>query len=579
MKKKILLLSSIPTLTLLTTSCIEIKQPKYESKSEENNKKEKNDNTNAGSMNSNKKIENQEPIPLPLPTPNQPEISKEQPSPKEPLNPDSKKDSKTPQTPQFPIIPPNLPKLQKPKLAINKPELEIKQTKAYRKILDRSFAISFNTITQSLNEGKRDNDEIPFLSTGTGWILDYAWKNGVENSEELMLYIATNAHVYQYAYNALDNKLKETFPEYFTSEEQKNARVVSFGIGIPLSDANLEPIESGKHEGNKNIVSYFINSNDQKYKKDVRDVKLVGEKIFSNPRTVFVATDFFDKKTNEEILKKHSNYQPNINKIQRIGKDFAVFAIKIKFNELKKQAETNQDLKKLFEHINKGINSINNDVTLFSSKQYPNHDKSKVPYITYDYYSAYLHKDQYKNFDNENIILSPNAKRIYIAGFPSDNNSGNNQYFWKNYPKNIKIEDYTFTSRSFLASAPVENLLSEKTISYGIGVQAQVLNSSLYYGASGSLAINEFGMPVGIYSSLWAQTLDIKDTTNWGAFTFLVQNSNDLFYGPKHNLIDGSNKDLYPNQEKSFRQNLKIFSEQDDFFKGFNKTILFENGV
>ncbi|MGX9394840.1 MIP family Ig-specific serine endopeptidase [Mycoplasma sp. 1781] len=579
MKKKLLLLSWIPTLALLTTSCIETKQPNHEPKSEDDNKKENNDNTNTDSINSNKKSENQEPIPLPLPTPKQPEISKEQSSPENPLNPHSKKDNSAPQIPQFPIIPPNFPGLQKPKPAINKPELEIKQTEAYRKILDRSFAISFNTITQSLDDGKRDKDEIPFLSTGTGWILDYAWKNGVENSEELMLYIATNAHVYQYAYNALDNKLKETFPEYFTSEEQKDARVVSFGIGIPLGDANLEPIESGKHEGNENIVSYFINSNDQKYKNGVRDVKLVGDQIFSNPKTVFVATDFFDKKTNEEILKKHPNYQPNINKTQRIGKDFAVFAIKIKFNELKKQAETNQDLKKLLEHINKGINSINNDVTLFSSKQYPNHDKSKVPYIAYDYYSAYLHKEQYKNFDSENEILSPNAKRIYIAGFPSDNDSGNNQYFWKNYPKNIKIEDYTFTSKSFLSSAPVENLLSEKTISYGIGVQAQVLNSSLYYGASGSLAVNEFGMPVGIYSSLSALTPNIKDTTKWGAFTFLVQNSNDLFYGPKHNLIDGSNKELYPNQEKSFRQNLKILSEQDDFFKSFNKTVLFENGV
>ncbi|UWV93947.1 DUF31 family protein [Mycoplasmopsis cynos] len=40
-------------------------------------------------------------------------------------------------------------------------------------------------------------------------------------------------------------------------------------------------------------------------------------------------------------------------------------------------------------------------------------------------------------------------------------------------------------------------MLDEKTISYGIGVQGQVQNSSLYYGASGSLVINEFGILYG----------------------------------------------------------------------------------
>ncbi|WAM06424.1 hypothetical protein ONA23_05605 [Mycoplasmopsis cynos] len=87
-------------------------------------------------------------------------------------------------------------------------------------------------------------------------------------------------------------------------------------------------------EGDQNIVSYFINSKDQKYLDGLKDIKLVGEQIFSNPKTVFVWTDFFDKKTNEDLLKKHSNYQPDFDGIQRIGKDFAVFAIKVKFGEL-----------------------------------------------------------------------------------------------------------------------------------------------------------------------------------------------------------------------------------------------------
>ncbi|WP_322961849.1 hypothetical protein RRG51_03070 [Mycoplasmopsis cynos] len=481
--------------------------------------------------------------------------------------------------PNFPLLPPTFPGFQKPEHAISKPELEINQIDAYKKILDRSFAISFNVVTQNIENGVRNNDEISFLSTGTGWVLDYAWKNGVENSDELMLYIATNAHVYKYAYNTLDDKLRNIFPEYFTNKEQKGAKVASFGLGIPLKEPNLEQIESGRHEGNQNIVSYFINSKDQKYLDGLKDIKLVGEQIFSNPKTVFVATDFFDKKTNEDLLKKHSNYQPDFDGIQRIGKDFAVFAIKVKFGELTRQAQTDQNLKKLLDHIKNGINSIKNDVTLFSSKQYPNHDKLKIPYISYDYYSIYSHKDQYKDFNNKKDILSPNAKRIYIAGFPSDNDNANNQYFWKNYPKGTKIQDTAFTRRSFLNSAEVNNLLDEKTISYGIGVQGQVQNSSLYYGASGSLAINEFGMPVGIYSSISSKANDIKDTSNWGAFTFLVQNSNDPFYGPEHNLIDASDKTLYPHQEKSYRQNLKVLTQQDDFFKDFSKTALFESGI
>ncbi|WAM10025.1 DUF31 family protein [Mycoplasmopsis cynos] len=97
-------------------------------------------------------------------------------------------------SPNFPLLPPTFPGFQKPEHLISKPELEINQIDAYKKILDRSFAISFNVVTQNIENGVRNNDEIPFLSTGTGWVLDYAWKNGVENSDELMLYIATNAH-------------------------------------------------------------------------------------------------------------------------------------------------------------------------------------------------------------------------------------------------------------------------------------------------------------------------------------------------------------------------------------------------
>ncbi|UWV93948.1 hypothetical protein NW062_01280 [Mycoplasmopsis cynos] len=52
-----------------------------------------------------------------------------------------------------------------------------------------------------------------------------------------------------------------------------------------------------------------------------------------------------------------------------------------------------------------------------------------------------------------------------------------------------------------------------------------------------------------------------------------------ILFISEHNLIDASDKTLYPHQEKSYRQNLKVLTQQDDFFKDFSKTALFESGI
>ncbi|AJQ45629.1 hypothetical protein JM47_03710 [Ureaplasma diversum] len=144
-------------------------------------------------------------------------------------------------------------------------ELKIKPEQAYEKIKNRSFAIGFNSVDYTKeNNGGINDSVVSFEPTGTSWLLDYAWKNGVQNSDELMLYIATNAHVYKRAFNAIkdDEKHRKQFPEYFTQKDQKQARIDSFVLAIPKREANLDAIESGTSYGTSNDLEYFINTKD-----------------------------------------------------------------------------------------------------------------------------------------------------------------------------------------------------------------------------------------------------------------------------------------------------------------------------
>lgn len=452
--------------------------------------------------------------------------------------------------------------------------LQITEQDAYKKLEDRSFAIGFNSVdyVKDPNDGDKINTSVvPFEPTGTGWLLDYAWKGGIKDSDELMLYIATNAHVYARAFNAMDEKYKTKFPEYFTQEDQKQARIDSFSLAIPKENANLNAIASGTSYGQENSLIYFLNTQENSVfdlDKANKELHFVGKDLFSNPRTVFVALNIFDNDDNNKLIDKYNN-QANR---KLIGKDFAVFGIKVEYKKLMEQAKTDDNLKLLLEHIQKAMQSIDNDIDKFKKNQYYNHDQNDVPYLSFDYPSAWADKNKGKEDPN----VSLNIERAYILGFPT---VSNRQMLWRNYPLGSNIPQDVFNGASFFKGLPIDKPLDENSKASGFGFNAYVDYSSLSFGASGSLVINEYGLPIGIYSTVRSNG-DEKDINNQGGFTFLVQVRDDNEKGPAHNLIDGTDKAKFPKQVKSYRQNLKWLSEQDNSeFKDFAKTAIFKSGA
>ncbi|WP_341489947.1 MIP family Ig-specific serine endopeptidase [Mesomycoplasma ovipneumoniae] len=455
---------------------------------------------------------------------------------------------------------------QKQELASNLAKLTDAQ--AYEKLKNRTFAIAFNSVDKT--DESNPNYVVKYEPTGTGWLLDAAYN---ENKTEVMLYIATNAHVFARSFNTLDSKYKDTFPEYFT-EPNNGEKVDSFIIGVPKKEANIQAIDNNSRPDANNTPVYFIN-------KQLGEGSEIGiEGIFDNPKTVFVALNIFDNQTNEQ-LKKTSTTSPASQKINiGIGKDFAVFGLKVnlaKLDELISKNDANKENLQLFkEHIEKAIVDIEQDIAKFQTQQYPNHDKKAVPYISYDYTSIYQKgiAEPEKLGISESAILSPNTTKLYLLGYPSLDGQ---QFLMRNYPKNLTNKAFAISNDSFSNGLALNDILSPNRSYSSFGFITFIENSGLYYGASGTLVINDYGLPVGIYSAVQTRGGNL-DISGKAGYTPFVQITDFDSYGLAHNLIDGTNKKLFPKQEKSYRQNLKKLSENEGEFKDFRKTLLFPDG-
>ncbi len=455
---------------------------------------------------------------------------------------------------------------QKQELASNLTKLTDAQ--AYEKLKNRTFAIAFNSVDKT--DENNPDDVVKYEPTGTGWLLDAAYN---ENKTEVMLYIATNAHVFARSFNTLDSKYKDTFPEYFT-EPNNGEKVDSFIIGVPKKEANIQAIDNNSRPDVNNTPVYFIN-------KQLGGGSEIGiEGIFDNPKTVFVALNIFDNQTNEQ-LKQTSPTSPGSQKINNgIGKDFAVFGLKVnlaKLDELISKNDANKENFQLFkEHIEKAIVDIEQDIAKFQTQQYPNHDKKAVPYISYDYTSIYQKgiAEPEKLGITESAILSPNTTKLYLLGYPSLDGQ---QFLMRNYPKNLTNKAFAISNDSFSNGLALNDILSPNRSYSSFSFITFIENSGLYYGASGSLVINDYGLPVGIYSAVQTRGGNL-DISGKAGYTPFVQIADFDSYGLAHNLIDGTNKKLFPKQEKSYRQNLKKLSKNEGEFKDFRKTLLFPDG-
>lgn len=474
------------------------------------------------------------------------------------------------------------PQNLKIKPTVEFPTLLMDEQKIYNKLKDRTFAIAFNS-NDAISKNDKGELFIPYTQPmGTAWLLDYAWKNNDQKSGEVMLFLATNAHVYKRAFNTLDEKYKTQFPEYFTQDEQKMAKIHSFTLGVPETNSKVDPINNNYKYKYGNKAIYFINEKlDNPLKGKVIHTEADG--IYENPKTVFVALNIFDEQTNDE-WKKKALLKPDPKKYNRIvlGKDFAVFGLKVNLNKIKEKTDpTNKEWPQflpLYEQIQKAMKALNEDIKEYSTsiKKYPNHDQSKLPYASFDYPSLYLEeKNIDKNiFELDKYNTSPNSNKMFVVGFPGVNGP---QYLWRNNPKDITTPKNWFNYEMFTNLFSSERILDEKTGTAPYGYGITLINSSIWGGSSGSLVANEYGLPVGIFYA--TEHGEMFDVSRKGHFLSFVQIADSPIYGPRHNLIDGSDKKKFPKQIKSYRENLRVLSKDNGPFAGYSKTALFPEGA
>ncbi|WP_322909040.1 MIP family Ig-specific serine endopeptidase [Mycoplasmopsis felis] len=516
-----------------------------------------------------------------------------------------------PQPPEFPGLPPGFtfPSFDRTNLHTY-PNFVNEFTKVdkeviYNEIFDRTFAIKFGV-------GKKTGDENYFLSTdsGTAWLLDYYKKD--ENNYKL--FFATNLHVA----SMLSNTLEDNIAQSLNYNDPRDLKAKSISLG--KAKGTYDQIKTSRNNTEvpnnfKGTEQYHAKwwSSDEKFK----DANLSGTSAsittktegISAPKLIFAGYDFIKREfinpLQEDLKRKAREYLNNqrnngsvaadddedsedkvikraidSNEFIPIYTDFAVFEIEINMTNM------DNSLKELFK---KSITALDNYLKrLKDTNKLPNQDKNISSFMqTTDYFSA----AKEKNNPTRNNLW--NAQNLYIGGYPSSNNgsvwSVNNPterydesiQWYPREPKNAK-------AFSFATSQGEERITNSNVSPYGkaqgkllgdyYGYNYSLLFSSLYYGASGSLVYNEFGQMVGIYNTVSANVENGDLSKNAGFAPFLLSEDVQGNIPIKaYNLIDGTDKNRFPAQTASYRENsAKIYPN------GFNdnnfKTALFPEG-
>ncbi|WP_369086019.1 MIP family Ig-specific serine endopeptidase [Metamycoplasma spumans] len=505
----------------------------------------------------------------------------------------------------FPIFPPNLPPKVDRTAENSYPEWASKFKKIdenilYKEIYDRTFAVKFG-----INISKDPNKK-SFLSSsqGTTWLLDYHRFN--ENKYKL--FFATNLHVM----GEFSNSLTEEKNKLLNYEDYRGWKVESISLGKTRETQTTFPEKENRYPysmQNNLKTTYYANANE--FTNYSNTDSSAFETKFTNgisaPKIVFAGFDFIDKQylqefqeqmkekirnkireiESEENIEDHDEYLGlkralNNNEFIPAYTDFGVFEIDINLAEIQ-----DEKLKEWFKNAIKSVNQYiqrNNEASIL-----PNTDKSILSYMqTTDYITAI------NNQGNESNLY--NAKDVYTGGYPS---IGKGLAVWtRNNPTERKSETensyYKATDKNSTNFAyPTNSQWNRVTTNdlqlytnvfgrplmdfYGFNITMRF--SSLSYGASGSVVYNEFGQIIGIYNSVSAD-VSIDDLLREGRFATLLL-SKDYKFGNRtmkaFNLIDGTNKKLYPAQTASFRENLiKLY--ENGFEDNSYSTALFPNG-
>nr|VZR98233.1 hypothetical protein MF5295_00684 [Mycoplasma feriruminatoris] len=458
----------------------------------------------------------------------------------------------------------------------------------YKELYDRTFSIKFLV--------KLKNGDVLSNGTGTGWLLDY---HKYENQNKYKLFIATNLHVLADFSNSLTEEQNKKFNYY----DPSGNKVVGIGIGKADNVTDFSA-KNNKTNSSYKVANYYLNSKEfETYAKSDLWTDDKYSDALSDSKLVFGAVDFMHKKTikhhSSTLLKQATEYyewkKNNLSEDEKIAwndffdrkdipvmVDFGVFEVDIDLNK------ADYTLKKWVESAIRGLDSYL--ARIDKAEILPNQDKKISNYLlTTDYVSALF--DQSDSKQNLNLY---NAKDIYIAGYPK------NQY-WSFWMQNNPIERNSSTLSSGWRNPMVNkktfafaNEIEEKVgggLNFNIhdnywhrvfatfyGYQYNVNFSSLYYGASGSLAYNEFGQMIGIYNNV-KSNVEFGDLLQSATIAPFLQSDNikandNVIYA--YNLIDGTDKTKYKYQKSSFRENLqKLYP--NGFSDKSKSTKLFKN--
>ncbi|MFV8413833.1 DUF31 family putative serine protease [Mycoplasma sp. Z707] len=452
-------------------------------------------------------------------------------------------------------------------------------------IYDSIFKRTFKIVFDNVDDAKKNEST---LTLGTAWLLDYVDLG----NNKYRLYLGTNLHVVNANIDKNDH-----------SDNRQESKI-SKGIHTISSFIGFDPDwADGK---NQYYMYQFMNNSNSHALYIPKNFYVATNFISPNKVKGNVAADFavlewyvdlnvFAKWSPMSFLETAQFYDP-----EAIAYGNNAEAR----NEYNSLIETGRLQKAYVQHILDAIAQVNASKVAIANKAKANFNSS-LPYISVDYMSAgnilkeynkmypdnkissYLSQpesyktaiylDSYMNtkFGNNKFDKQPN--NVFIAGYPAKN--GNKTEINGSWSKINENGDsiYNYKVTDAIADYSVE-FNPKSTIDYnGTLYQRYMLQfysssaNNLSGGSSGSLAVNQDNLPIGLK---WGSIVDgetkyfdnnlrlvhsyrdvVASFVNTFDKPFYRKNDRaDMLYA--YNLVDGTNKDNYPYQVSSYRHEL-----------------------
>ncbi|APJ38705.1 MIP family Ig-specific serine endopeptidase [Mycoplasmopsis pullorum] len=387
------------------------------------------------------------------------------------------------------------------------------------------------------------------FSAGTIWLLDY---KEVEN-RHYKLYFGTNYHV------AADIFGNNDLPEYVQSARVKKINSMILGFTKQLS-------------GETGADFKYLTLEKQNY-----------------PRNFFLARNFMDNANYEYDGRNHYT-------------DFAVLEMDFDFNKLPKNIfKPNTDAFAVAKQILKSIETLDESIQRFENSSNKFLMTDNFPYAQNSYGSGFnliynvIGEKEFKVLNDIDTYEKAQTLDEYITNAYGDND-------WNIAPKRIYFYGYPIVDQKnlVLISSPWDQLDTHENRDnvkngrviwithneyhnrevadhgnrfndeivpayYGLAFESAQSNR-VRGGASGSLVINEQGLPIGLlFASVGNDFTVVLDNDNKYRTlhtTLITPFTNDVVWSTNngtiypYNLIDGSDKSKYSHQLNSYREQL-----------------------